>query len=239
LKENLKIITEAEECVLMQNHTDSWKTIDNKLYQSSHVFDDPVTWNVEGLVSSKFQPLVEDESENEYVKQSKEIEKCAYDNNEENEEGFESGERTLPLCFTSFELLKIFFYNVSNQKSSRHDVEYEESGGLANENYVPLCFSSFELLKINHEITEEAEKSDCIHSDLVLHEQIVISEEDQQTSHAFYDCVADYMEGYFNSDLQPVLTYQLGNKDDGQSTLMLDMDFFPPRFSFQRTLSCD
>jgi hypothetical protein len=33
--------------------------------------------------------LVEDESENECVQQSKEIEKCAYDNNEENEEGFE------------------------------------------------------------------------------------------------------------------------------------------------------
>ena len=41
-----------------------------------------------------------------HCKQSKEIEKCAYGNNEENEEGFESGERTLPLCFSSFELLK-------------------------------------------------------------------------------------------------------------------------------------
>jgi hypothetical protein len=62
----------------------------------------------------------------------------------------------LPLCFASFKLLKKNVYNVSNQKSSRHDVEYEESSGLANENYLPLCFSSFELLKVNHEITEEA-----------------------------------------------------------------------------------
>jgi hypothetical protein len=69
--------------------------------------------------------LVEDESENECVQQSKEIEKCAYDNSEENEECFESGERTLPLCFASFKLLKQKVDNVSNQKSSRHDVEYE------------------------------------------------------------------------------------------------------------------
>jgi hypothetical protein len=46
------------------------------------VFDDPGTCYVEGLVSSKLQPLVEDESENEYVQQSKEIEKCAYDSSE-------------------------------------------------------------------------------------------------------------------------------------------------------------
>jgi hypothetical protein len=50
-------------------------------------------------------------------------------------------------------LLKKNVYNVSNQKSSRHDVEYEEISGLANENCLPLCFSSFELLKVNHEIT--------------------------------------------------------------------------------------
>jgi hypothetical protein len=31
LKENLKIIIEAEECVLMQNHIDSWEKIDKKL----------------------------------------------------------------------------------------------------------------------------------------------------------------------------------------------------------------
>jgi hypothetical protein len=77
-------------------------------------------------------------------------------NSEENEEGFES-ERTLPLCFSSFKSLKQNVYNVSNQKSSIHDVEYSEYNGLANENHLPLCFSSFELLKEKHEITEEAE----------------------------------------------------------------------------------
>jgi hypothetical protein len=185
----------------MLNHIDSLEQIDKKLQQSSHVFDDHVTCYIEGFISSKLQPLVEDESENDCVQQSKEIEKCAYDCSEENEEIFESGERSFPLCFASFKLLKQNVYNVSNQISSEHDVEYEESFGLANENYLPLCFSSFELLKVNHEIKEEAGKSNCIHSDIVLHEQIVISEEGQQPSHAFNDRFVDYMEGYFSSNL--------------------------------------
>ena len=138
----------------------------------------------------------------------------------------------MPLCFASFKLLKQNVYNVSNKKSSRHDVEYEESNGLANESYLPLCFSSFELLKEDHEMTKEALKSDCIHSDVVLHEKIVISKEDQQPSHTFTKLVVDYMEGYFSLDLQPVFNYQLGNKDDGQSTSMLDMNLFPPMVSF-------
>ena len=100
--------------MLIPNHTDSLEEIGKKLQQYSHVFDDPVTCYVEGLVSSKLQPLVKDESENECVQQSKEIEKCAYDISEENEEGFESGERTLSLCFSSFKLLKQNVYNVSN-----------------------------------------------------------------------------------------------------------------------------
>ena len=127
-------------------------------------------------INKELQQLVENEVEDECIQQFKESGKCAYDNSKENEEDFESGGRTLQLWFSSFKLLKKNVYNVSNQKSSRHDVDYEESGGLANENHLPLCFSSFELLKVNHEITEEAEKSDCIHSDIVLHEKIVISE---------------------------------------------------------------
>jgi hypothetical protein len=47
------------------------------------------------------------------------------------------------------------------------------------------------------------------------------------------------MEGYFSLDLQPVLSYHLGKKYDGQSTSMLDMDCFPPRVSFQPALSSD
>jgi hypothetical protein len=64
-------------------------------------------------------------------------------------------------------------------------------------------------LKVNHEIIEEAWQFDCIHIDTILHEQIVISEEYQQPSHAFNDRVDDYMEGDFSLDLQPVLNYHL------------------------------
>jgi hypothetical protein len=61
LKESLNIITEAEECVLMQNHIDSWETIDKKLLQSSHVFNDPIACYMESFIISKLQLLVEDE----------------------------------------------------------------------------------------------------------------------------------------------------------------------------------
>jgi hypothetical protein len=71
LKENSKIITKAKECVLMPNHIDSLEQINKKLQQYSDVFDDPVTCYVEGLVSSKLQPLVKDEFESECVQQSK------------------------------------------------------------------------------------------------------------------------------------------------------------------------
>jgi hypothetical protein len=77
------------ECVLRPNHTDSLEQFFKKL-----------------------QPLVEDEPKNECVQQSKEIENCAYDNSGENEKGFESGEGTMPLCFSSFKTLKKNFYNV-------------------------------------------------------------------------------------------------------------------------------
>jgi hypothetical protein len=125
--------------MLMPNHTDSLERINKKLH-----------------------PLFEDEPGNGCVQQSKEIENCAYDNNEENGQGFEIGERTLPLCFSSFKSLNKNVYNVSNHKSSRHDVEYSEHNVLTNENHLPFCFSSFELLKENHEITKEEGKSDYL-----------------------------------------------------------------------------
>jgi hypothetical protein len=104
----------------------------------------------------------------------------------------------LPLFCAFLNLLKQNVYNASNQKSSRHNVEYEESNGLTDENYLPLFFSSFEWLKANYERTEETRKSDYIHSGNVLHKEIVISKEDQQHSHALDDHVADYLEGYSN-----------------------------------------
>ena len=53
------------------------------------------------------------------------MEKCTYDDTGKDEEGFESSNRTLPLCFPSFELLKQ--NSVSNHKVSEHEVESEES----------------------------------------------------------------------------------------------------------------
>jgi alpha-N-acetylglucosamine transferase len=131
------------------------------------------------------------------------MERCVYDRSKENEEYFDLGERTLPLCFSSFKLLKQNLYNVPYQKSSRYDVEYPKYNGLANKSHLPLCFSSFELLKANHEITEEEGKFD--YNGTALHGQIVVSEEDQQPSHVLNNHVAHYMRGYPNSDLHPAL----------------------------------
>jgi len=190
LKENAKIIIEANECVLIPNHTDSLKQIDKKLRLYSHAFDDSLTCYEEGLSSSKFQPFVKDESENECVQQSKEIEKCAYDSNEENEEIFESGVRTLPLCFSSFKLLKQNVNNVSDQKPSKHDVEYEESNRLENESYFPLCFSSFELSRTNHEKTEKDGKSVVVQSHLPSFEIDEDIQLDFQQNKVFQSCLS-------------------------------------------------
>jgi hypothetical protein len=137
----------------------------------TNIFNEPGydEYNDDYEVEFSEQAVALSKSENDCFQLSKEIDKCAYDNNEENEESFESGERTLPLCFASFKLLKQNVYNVSNHKSSKHDVEYEKSSELGNESYLRLFFSSFELLKVKHEITEEASKFDYIHSEIVLH----------------------------------------------------------------------
>jgi hypothetical protein len=66
----------------MPNQIDSLQQIDKKLQQYSHMFNDPVICYEEGLVNSILHPLVKDESENECVQQSREIEKYACDNNE-------------------------------------------------------------------------------------------------------------------------------------------------------------
>jgi hypothetical protein len=118
------------------------------------------------------QPLVKEKPEGKCARQSKRIEEHAYESNEENEEGLETGERTLPLCFTSFKLLKQNVYNVSNEKSSSHDIESEERKEFANVNHLPLFFYSFEFLKRNHGTTEETLKSD--YNNTALHEEIVV-----------------------------------------------------------------
>jgi hypothetical protein len=224
LKEDSQIIVEANKFVLMQIHTKPMKQIDKILQHSSQALDDPITCFVENLVNSKVQSLVEDKDENEHVQQSKEMEKCTYDDTGENEEGFESGNKTLPLCFSSFKLLKKNFYSVSNQKVSKHDIESEESSGITNKNSLPLCFSSFEWLKENHEISKKIGSSDCIHSIIVLHEKIVIMEEHQLHSHASND---HYLERYLNSELQPVLEHQI--KEEVDQEVVVKGHFLSPK----------
>jgi hypothetical protein len=133
--------------------------------------------------------LVEEGSEKECVQQPREMEICAHDIRKENEEDFESGEGTFPLCFSSFKMMKKNVYNVSNQKSSRYDVEYPGYNGLTNENNLPFCFSSFELLKENHEVIEETGKYHC--NGTALHRKIVVGEEYQRPSHDLNDHMDD------------------------------------------------
>jgi hypothetical protein len=66
---------------------------------------------------------------------------------------------------------------------------------------------------------------------LTLHEKIVVSEEDQQPSHALNDHVVDYMEGYFSSDLQPVLNYQLENEDEVDQEIVIKGHFPSPELN--------
>jgi hypothetical protein len=155
LKENSQIIVEAKKFVLMQSHTKPKKQIDKIPEHSSQMLDDLIICFEEDLVNSEIQSLVEDKDESEHVQKFKEMERCTYDDNGKNEEGFESGNKTLPLCFPSFKLLKQNVCNISNQKTSKHGVESEENNGLTYKKSLPLCFSSFECLRENHEISEK------------------------------------------------------------------------------------
>ena len=153
------------------------------------------------------QSLIEDKAENEHIQQFKEMEKCTYDDTRENEEYFESRNKTLPLCFPSFKLLKKI---VSNQKVSEHEVESEESNGLTNKSSLPLCFYSFEWLRENYEISEKM-TSDYIHTSTVLHEKVAIIKEHQLHSHALHD---HYLEGYFDSEFRSELNHQIKEEFD-------------------------
>jgi hypothetical protein len=54
-----------------------------------------------------------------------------------------------------------------------------------------------------------------------------------------HDPVACYMESLNNKNLQLMMGCKIRDEDDGQSTLVLDMDFFPLGVSFQTTFSSD
>jgi hypothetical protein len=67
----------------------------------------------------------------------------------------------------------------------------------------------------------------------------VFVHQEEMFSHVFHDPVACYMECFNNQNLQLMMSCKLRNKDDGQSTSVLNMDCLPPGVSFQSTLSYD
>jgi hypothetical protein len=120
----------------------------------------------------------------------KEMEKCACDKNEGNEEISKSEVRTLPLCFASFKVLKRNVNNVSDKKPSKYDVKFEESSRLANERYLPLCFSSFEWLKANHEKIEKFDQGIVVKSHFPSPELDEDIQQDSQQDKVFQICLS-------------------------------------------------
>ena len=70
-----------------------------------------------------------------------------HDRNEENLENFKASERSLPLFFTSFQLLRENFPKIRNQHSFSFDIEHEEDTEIPDQYSLPLCFSSFEKIR--------------------------------------------------------------------------------------------
>jgi len=73
LKENFKIINEAEKIELEQSHTNQdFEIINHQQY--FHVFNDPTTYYMEDFINSKLQPLnkceFEDKEDNDLVSRS-------------------------------------------------------------------------------------------------------------------------------------------------------------------------
>jgi hypothetical protein len=83
------------------------------------------------------------------------------------------------------------------------------------------------LLKENHGIQRKQESLTAFNG-TVLHEKIVVSEEDQQPSHALNDHVVDYLKGYSNSELQPVLNHQLEKEDEVDQEIVVKGHFPSP-----------
>ena len=86
----------------MQSHTEPTKQIDETLEHSSQMIHNLVLCSEENFVDSEIQSLVQEKAEGECIQIPKRMEKCTYDNTEKNEEGCESGEKTFPLCFSTF-----------------------------------------------------------------------------------------------------------------------------------------
>jgi len=70
-----------------------------------------------------------------------------HENNEENAENFKARERSLPLCFTSFQLLRENFPKIRNQQSFIFYVDHGEDYEIIDHDSLHLCFSSFERIR--------------------------------------------------------------------------------------------
>lgn len=96
---------------------------------------------------SSRQPMAccwEEEVQLQHLKYSTQPMHINHDSNEENPENLKAGERSLPLCLTSFQLLRENFPKIRNQQFFNCDSEHEEDNELLDQDSLPLCFSSFE-----------------------------------------------------------------------------------------------
>jgi hypothetical protein len=90
-------------------------------------------------------------------------------------------------------------------------------------------------LKENFKIINEAEKSDWIHNDTGLLEQIDSSLMLQRPSFVFHDPVAGYMEGFNSQNLHPLISCKYENEDGDELVFKSSMSFFPAGFSLQQS----
>jgi hypothetical protein len=112
------------------------------------------------------------------------------DNNGEHEESIKLGEGTLPLCFSSFQLLKENLQNITSQQYHTNAIGHKEHYESTQDNSVPLCFSSFNILKKSFKIVNEAEKFKLEQSHMNQDLEII---NQQQSITIFHDPIDDYI----------------------------------------------
>jgi hypothetical protein len=198
-------------------------------YDDDYIVDFEVDFSEQ---AAAFSPLGNDD-----FQQSQESSQPAYfsyDNDEENEESTESGEgNTLPLCFSSFQLLKENFHSVISQQFHSYANEHGENNEFVDGNSLPLCFASFKLLRENFETINEVEECGMIQSH--LDSMGKIDNELQQSPLVFHDPIVDYIEGLNSQNLQLLANYQSGNEDDKDLVLQPTSFSCPAGVSFQNS----
>jgi hypothetical protein len=98
-----------------------------------------------------------------------------------------------------------------------------------------VLFDSFEDYGFENVLgTEEVGKEKTLTKEVC---PFIFVHQEETFSHVFHDPMACYMECFNNQNLQLMMSYKLRNRGDGQSTSVLNMDFFLPGGLFQSTLS--